>query len=197
MAIQTSTGSLSACPHGFVMAMRAELTCSEYPPWHEWIIVSRWGGKGEYLSLSRTRASAPAASSAPIDLAPWQTLLARMPRPPANRSSATFVLSARRPRRFNVAGEFAPAQGHVQLSCRGTRISLRAEGRWLARTLRPGWRAEAVHEPWVGEFIELSRNPVSAGFFAGVGRRADRTTLQTMTRHAEDSFRHGSDHLKG
>jgi hypothetical protein len=155
MAIQTSTGSPNVCPHGFVLAMRAELSCSEHPPWNEWIIVSRWGRMGEYLSLSRTRASAPAATQAPIDLAPRQTLLARLPRRSAGRGPTTFMLAMRRPRRFHVAGEFAPAQGFVQLSRGGGGISLRAEGRWLARTLRPGWRAEAVWAPWVGEFIEV------------------------------------------
>jgi hypothetical protein len=152
-SIQQQT--LAAPPnHGFVMAMRARLTTAKQPPWHEWIIVSRWGTAGECLSIGRTRLSALPGKVAPIHLTPRQTALARsFPLPPL-AELPTFMFAQRKSVSLSVAGDFAPVEGYVRLHGRGAALRLYAEGRCTSGALRSPWRVEAVRVAWIGEFIE-------------------------------------------
>ena len=136
------------------MAMRAKVTTAEEPPWFEWIIVSRWGVAGEHFSIGRTRVPALSTETAPINLTPSKTALARLlPLPPA-LGAATFLFVQRRPASLSVAGDFAPAQGYVRLDGLGEGSRLEAEGSCVACSPRRAWRVEAERTAWIGEFIE-------------------------------------------
>ena len=89
---------------GFVVAMAADVGTAKYErpsrivrTRREWLIVSRWGPEGEYLTLSSTRATPDAVSPAPIGLAPRSTclgvLLSEGPQDPVS----TFLLVRRLP----------------------------------------------------------------------------------------------------
>ena len=143
-----------AARHGFVIAMRARLTTTRSPPREEWIIVSRWGEAGEYLSIGRTKVPVVAGQDAPIDLTPHQTALALMLRLPFNSGPPTFLFVQRQPAALTVAGRFASAEGYVRLHGDDAMSRLRAEGRCLAGTFRSAWHLEAVRAAWIGEFVE-------------------------------------------
>lgn len=136
------------------MAMRAKLTITNGSSWHEWLIVSRWGAVGEYLSVGRTKVPALADMTAPIHLAPRQTALAALLPLPSAVGRATFLFVRRLPASVSAAGDFAPAEGYARLHGRGAALRLRAEGRCVTDTGHSGWRAEAVRGAWIGEFIE-------------------------------------------
>jgi hypothetical protein len=155
MAIMSLSTHPGAIPSGFVTAMRAEILTSSGPPQREWIIVARWGLRGEYLSVSRTERLAAPARVAPIDLTPRRTSLARMIWPPLVRDHSTFLFMERRPPLINVAGAFMSARGYVQLRRKGSALGLYAEGRFITHGIRATWRLQAVRGPWVGEFVDV------------------------------------------
>lgn len=139
--------------------MRAKLTTAKGPPWHEWIIVSRWGTAGEHLSIGRTRVPALPGGTAPIQLMPHQTAMAALLRLPPASEPPIFLLAQSLPARIGVAGDFAPAEGYVRLQGRGATLRLRAEGRCVGRAIRAAWRVEAMRVAWVGEFVEGAATP--------------------------------------
>jgi hypothetical protein len=149
-------------PHfrdGFVVAMRAKVTSGGQKPCCEWLIVSRWGAMGEYLSIGWTKVRASPAGAAPIHLAPSRTALARRLRLPPAATQATFLLAQRCPAAMSLAGDFAAAEGYVQLQGRGAFLRLHAEGHWVpgdgsTRLKCRAWRIQAVRATWIGEFIE-------------------------------------------
>ena len=140
--------------HGFVVAMRARVTTAKRQPWHEWIIVSRWGAEGEHLSVGRTNVAALPGKSAPIHLMPRQTALAGLLRMPPVSGPRTFLFAQQKPVSLSVAGDFAPVEGYVRLHGVGAMPRLRAEGRCTAGAMCLAWRVEAVRAAWIGEFIE-------------------------------------------
>lgn len=133
--------------------MRARLTTVKGPPWREWIIVSRWGTAGEYLSVARTRVPVRPGRAAPIYLAPRQTGLAALLRLPPIHGPPTFLFARELPPAVTLAGHFARADGYAQLHGGGADLRLRAEGRCAVGT-NCAWRVEAVRAAWIGEFIE-------------------------------------------
>jgi hypothetical protein len=139
---------------GFVIAMRAKLTTTRRQPWHEWIIVSRWGPEGQYFSIGRTRVLVVPDETAPIHLAPAQTAMAGLLRLPPASGAPTFLFVQRRPASVSVAGEFAPVEGYVRLHGLATALRLCAEGRCVTHPNRSAWRIEADRVAWIGEFIE-------------------------------------------
>ncbi|MEA2791418.1 MAG: hypothetical protein QOG73_3824 [Acetobacteraceae bacterium] len=142
------------CP-GFVVAMRAKLIGASNPARHEWIIVSRWGPYGEYLSIAWT--SRPAhLGTAPISLAPRQAALAVRQERPAVLTPATFTLTSSLPEDISLAGDFVPAKGFVRLSGNGTRLRMHSEGQSLKPSLRSAWHVEATRARWIGEFFEAT-----------------------------------------
>jgi len=140
--------------NGFVVAMRAAVTTAKGKPTWEWIIVSRWGAAGEYLSIGRTRVAAPSGKPAPIQLAPRQTALASMLRLPPADGALTFLLTQHLPASMSVAGDFAPAEGYVRLAGHNGGLRLSIEGRCVGRAILSAWRVEAARAPWIGEFLE-------------------------------------------
>jgi hypothetical protein len=152
---------MPGAPHlGFVMAMRARLTTTRRPRRDEWLIVSRWGVAGEYMSVGRTRFPALPGMDAPIDLRPRQTMLARLLRLPVKPGPHAFLFVRRKPESVSVAGGFAPTEGYVRLHRNGAMLLLCAEGRCFAGALRSPWHIEAVRVPWIGEFFEGDAAPV-------------------------------------
>lgn len=139
---------------GFVIAMRARLITARGPPRQEWIIVSRWGGAGEHLSIARTRVAVAAGRGAPIHLAPRQTALAGLLRLPPVAGPATFLFAQDLPDEVRLAGQFAAVEGYVRLLGRAGALRLRAEGRCAVGANRAAWRVEAARGAWIGEFVE-------------------------------------------
>jgi hypothetical protein len=158
----------SALQAGFVVAMRAKLTPAEQPPWHEWIVVSRWGAAGEHLSIARTFVPALPDEMAPIRLQPRQTALALLIDEPSAASLSTFVLAPQLPSRVTVAGNFAPAAGRIRLHGRGTALRLRTARHCTGHAIQPSWRIDAMRVPWIGEFIESMASPAGSDLFARV-----------------------------
>jgi hypothetical protein len=139
--------------HGFVIAMRAKPIGAHSAARHEWMIVSRWGTRAEYLSIAWT--SRPAhLGTAPIGLAPRQTALAVRQERTAAWTPATFTLASSLPGHIPVAGEFVPARGYIRLYGSATKIRMHSEGECLKPGLRAPWHVEATRARWIGEFIE-------------------------------------------
>ena len=135
---------------GFVLAMRARLTMESRDPWHEWMVVSRWGERGEFLAIGRTFVRAAPGQPAPIKLQPRETALAvLLPLPHTARS--TFLLMQSLPENLTVAGEFAPARGYAFLR---PSLQLDAEGHCVKKGIKAAIRCQATRVDWVGEYIE-------------------------------------------
>ena len=132
--------------------MRARITLGDAKGC-EWIIVSRWGADGRYLSVARSFRAAWAGESAPIDLAPVWTAVARQLRLP-HASHTCFSLQRTAPARVGMAGAFTPAEGHVRLSGDHGTLRLFTEGRYPWQDGKLAWRLTATRKPWIGEYIE-------------------------------------------
>ena len=145
---------------GFVVAMRAKLVDATRPSLYEWLIVSRWGTEGNYLSIAWT--SLPARpGEAPIDLMPRQTALAIRREQSAAWAPATFLLASSLPEGVTVAGDFVPAEGYVRLYGKGAKLRARSEGQCLRPELRAAWHVEATRARWIGEFIEVAPDVIA------------------------------------
>jgi hypothetical protein len=120
-------------------------------PRREWLIVSRWGEGGRFLSISRCLIPVVTAS-APFGLSPVETALAVLiPAPGAERTPG-FLFARRLPARMVLAGTFMPVEGYACLRHRTGRLRLTAEGRCMPRA--DAWRLDASQEPWDGEFLD-------------------------------------------
>lgn len=130
---------------GFVVAMRARI--ADLPadrPFQrahaadgDWLIVSRWGGDSEYLTISSTaRPGAPRApgttlaggeagvldgqpdpteGAAPEGLHPHRTWFGVLT-PDQTSLDSVFLLNRSLPKDVPVAGRFTPAEGYVRLT---------------------------------------------------------------------------------
>lgn len=164
------------CCKGFVVAMHARIVPSPFgqpflrdaPPQPDWLIVSRWGGHAEYLTISRADAAllpaaGPEAAPAPIGLHPVRTWFGVLTDEAAGGTESTFLLTAHLPPAMPVAGQFAPAEGYARLATSedGT-LRLTA----VAREPQPGaaapppegraWALTAERRPWAGEFLDCA-----------------------------------------
>lgn len=130
---------------GFVIAMRANITnvpfdrpflCDDLTD-PDWLIVSRWGGNAEYLTISSatdrlgaetvagvTLAGGEAgpqdggpdrAAPAPMGLYPRRTWFGVLT-PEQGCRESVFLLNRCLPKGVPVAGRFAPAEGYVRLT---------------------------------------------------------------------------------
>jgi len=134
--------------------MRAKLVTASALPLYEWMIVSRWGIDGEYLSIAWT--SMPARPGpAPVNVTPRQTAFAVRRERPAAWAPPTFQLASALPDGTTVAGEFVPAEGYVRLYGAGTKLRVGSEGKCLKPGLRAAWNLDATRAAWIGEFIEM------------------------------------------
>ena len=135
---------------GFVVAMRARVWRPGRARSTEWIIVSRWGEGGKYLSLARTLVRAPGNSPMPIGLAPRHTALAILNMAPAEIGLQRFLIARTLPSSIGVAGRFLALDG-----CVGLRVepgNLRLHGQGICGDARP-WRLRAARVPWTDEFL--------------------------------------------
>jgi len=156
---------LHMMPQGFVVAMRGwALGGLATAPWQTvaetgcWLVVSRWGVTGEFLSVGH--AGVPTASGLPpVGLTPEASCLGLLgPGGPASKRPARFPLQARAPRGIPLAGCFLPASGVARIDRRRgvlrltllARFSRGRSNSWTAGV----WRIEAVQVPWIGEALD-------------------------------------------
>jgi hypothetical protein len=166
---------------GFVVAMAANTTFGEYDRPSRivrrakaWLIVSRWGPAGEYLSIASTQEAADFGTTAPVGLTPKCTSVGFLLSQKDGGAESTFLLFRRLPTDTVVAGSFFPTDGYARLTHRAGRIRLMAEGRYahglddpqtppVGADRRPlpcnggvafAWHVDAVQYPWSGEFVE-------------------------------------------
>lgn len=167
---------------GFVVAMRARVAPlaadRPYQPTQavapDWLIVSRWGGAAEYLTISSAMGETDAtagevteatARPAPIGLRPRRTWFGVLT-PDADGPESIFLLNRDLPKDMPVAGDFAPAEGYARLITEedGT-LRLVAVAREVAEADRPApriappavapaWHLVAERRPWQGEFLD-------------------------------------------
>ena len=166
---------------GFVVAMAAEVGTAKYErpsrilrTRNEWLIVSRWGGNGEYLTLSNTRVGPDRLARAHIGLTPRSTCLGVLLSEQEQDLATTFLLVRRLPPDITVAGIFSPADGFVQLRGSVEKMRLTGSARY-AHSIgwhksgpvcgdvpdpppnahgAAAWHVDAVRRPWDGEFVE-------------------------------------------
>jgi len=162
---------------GFVVAMAADIEFAAQTVQStsglrtaEFLIVSRWGARGEYLTVSRTGVKVGGAFMAPIGLTPRLTWFGLMLSEGGEDEASLFLLLPQLPNELVVAGTFVPAEGYACLRSDGSSLRLRAEGRnadLLMPARRAGgaprpasvamaWRVEAIRRFWIGEFVEPS-----------------------------------------
>jgi hypothetical protein len=164
---------------GFVVAMQAVIELAPYDePMHrlgsstEWLIVSRWGGNGEFLSLSRTGVVRDGIA-APDGLQPRTTFVGILLPALDVPEVSGFLMVRHMPPGITVAGTFAPSDGYARLSFTETALTLAAAGRYAhsrggyegRRMLHDipdpppqaasafAWRVTATRRPWSGEFF--------------------------------------------
>lgn len=172
---------------GFVVAMQAVIELAPYDePMHrvstrtEWLIVSRWGGNGEFLSLSRTGVMRDSLT-APDGLQPRTTFLGIL-LPPVAAEADSFLMVRHLPAGILVAGAFAPSDGYARLAAGDSPLSLTAAGRYAhSRGAYQGqrmlhdiphppphaasafaWHVTAVRRPWSGEFLPGGNDGLTA-----------------------------------
>ena len=165
---------------GFVLAMSAQIAMSDYAKpsaihtrIHEWIVVSRWGGEGEYLSISTAGECAVGADLAPGGLRPCNTLLGILVADASDQPQSTFLLVRQRPPSVPLAGTFFPADGYVVVDGPAGRLRLSARARYShSRGWENGrqvlkdvpdpapeapeamaWHIEAERRSWIGDLI--------------------------------------------
>lgn len=157
---------------GFVVAMRARI--ADLPPDRpfqrdhaadsDWLIVSRWGGDSEYLTISSTARATPIPmrsttlvggeagapeeqaqppeGAAPAFLHPHRTWFGVLT-PDQTSLDSVFLLNRSLPKDVPVAGRFTPAEGYVRLTtgADGT-LQLVAVGREVIEAAGPQGGAE-------------------------------------------------------
>ncbi len=138
---------------GFVVAMRARMTCPAELDRFEWVIAARWGCAGEHLSLAWT-GIASRTSQAPSCLMPRRTALALLPNPARTGGPETFRLTGVLPDLVTVAGDFVPSEGFVQVHGRDKDLRILSEGHSSTDGAESAWHIEAERAAWIGEFIE-------------------------------------------
>jgi len=159
-------------PNGFLLAMRpipaaatrAPVDATGMAPF--WLIVSRFGADGRYATISLAAGTTAWGEMAPIGLTPAATLFGE--RCLKTGFECGFRFAEQLPTGIPVAGRFLPASGVMRLDGGETGMELEAWGKLLdgaepwsallpAGTPKGDWHLRAGQRPWVGEFIEPSR----------------------------------------
>jgi hypothetical protein len=141
-------------PLGFVVALRAEIVDRSGSARSEWLIASRWGRGGPYLSIARTLVAARTPAAAPQHLIPRWSALALLDARSAHSDVAVFRFVQHRPSGLLLAGRFAAALGSVHVECDADSIRLRGDVNCLPRKSGRAYQFEGARVAWVGEFIE-------------------------------------------
>ena len=165
---------------GFVLAMAASSAFSEYGRptavhrrRREWIVVSRWGEEGEFLSVSTAGECLDGMELAPGGLKPHNTLLGLLVPDASEGPSSTFLLVRQPPWPLRLAGVFFPAEGYARLEGPAGKLKLSARVRYShSRGFEDGreilkdvpdpapaapeamaWLIDAERRPWIGDLI--------------------------------------------
>jgi hypothetical protein len=144
----------SSPPQGFVIAVRATVVGRLGGSHKEWLIASRWGNGGSYLSIARTLIRADDAATAPMHLAPRWSAFALLDPGSTDCTGPCFTLTAQPPLGVRLAGRFAPSTGGVRVEGAASLLRLRGDVRCLGHRSRYGFDFDGVRAAWVGEFIE-------------------------------------------
>lgn len=161
---------------GFVVAMRARISHLPFDrpflpdgqPAPDWLIVARWGGHAEYLTISSAAGpadgpghGADAAPVAPVGLHPRRTFFGVLAPETPEGGEAMFLLNRCLPPGVPVAGRFAPAEGYVRLrTAEDGTLRLVAVAREVTPEPLPplpeqqAWMLTAERCPWAGEFLD-------------------------------------------
>ena len=161
---------------GFVVAMRARIRHLPFDrpflpdgqPAPDWLIVSRWGGHAEYLTISsavrpsdRPCDLPEEAEAAPVGLHPRRTFFGVLAPEEPGGGEAMFLLNRCLPPGVPVAGRFAPAEGYARLrTAEDGTLRLVAVAREVPPEAPPSppdqqaWMLTAEHCPWAGEFLD-------------------------------------------
>lgn len=137
----------------------------------QWLIVSRSGARGEFLTIALAGPAEGEPLDAPAALAPLKTLCGMLAE--STDEACTFLLSRVQPEEFSVAGSFFPAEGYARVEGPIGQIRLVARGRHAhSRGVRDGsiviadvpspapgapdcasWLVQAVRLPWAGDLV--------------------------------------------
>ena len=170
---------------GFVVAMRGIVTICEYDrptaglrTTPQWLIVSRWGADGEFLTVSSAGPIAADEQRPPAALAPHNTLVGLLLSEDCDELETTFLLVRRLPAGVNVAGTFFPADGYARVCGPVEQLRMVSEGRHAhSRGTRGGaviindvpdpapdapgtlsWHIRSERQHWDYEFIGVPRS---------------------------------------
>jgi hypothetical protein len=144
----------------------------------EWLIVSRFGPDGEYLSISEAGAIAGGAAEVPAGIRPVNSILGILANCDEGTQTAEFLLTRNLPDGITVAGTFFPAEGFARLTKDTETVRLHAcgrhahsrgsaEGREVLRDVpnpAPGtrsgqaWQFDARRVPWSAEKLPCRSN---------------------------------------
>src|SRR5215813_5668087 len=91
-------------PQGFVIAVRAIVVSRSAGSHEEWLIASRWGHGGSYLSIARTLVRADATAIAPMHLAPRWSAFALLDTSSTGSAGPSFTFTAQPPVGVRLAG---------------------------------------------------------------------------------------------
>lgn len=141
-------------PLGFVVALRGTIIRRSSATRREWLIASRWGDGGLYLSVARTLVPVGVEVLAPPDLVPRWSTLALLNTSSTRSNSPSFRFVDQCPVGLELAGRFAPSLGNVRVEGSDKAIRLWGSIRCLPRKSGRHLQFEGVQINWVGEFIE-------------------------------------------
>lgn len=141
-------------PLGFVVALHGTIIGEAGVVRREWLIASRWGSGGAYLSVARTLITDELATIAPPHLAPRWSALAVLDTTASQSGSPCFTFTEQCPAGLVLAGRFAPSLGNVRVDVDAASIHLQGNVHCLLRNAEHDFRFEGVWAAWIGEFIE-------------------------------------------
>lgn len=144
----------SGPPLGFVVALRGTIVRRSSATRREWLIASRWGDGGCYLSVARTLVSIGAETLAPRDLVPRWSVLAFLDARSSGSSSPSFQFADQCPAGLTLAGRFASSRGSVRVEGSDKTIRLWGSIHCLPQEAGRHLQFEGVQIDWVGEFVE-------------------------------------------
>jgi hypothetical protein len=130
-------GARTVLEKGFVLAMAASMTFSDHRGpgvihrrTREWIVVNRWGQKGEFLTIETAGECADSAGKAPGGLRPRNTLFGRLASELSVGATSDFLLERQRPQDVQLAGIFFPATGRACLEGPAGRLKFTVRARY-------------------------------------------------------------------
>jgi hypothetical protein len=160
-----------------LVAMAGDISLSRYDQpsvivraARKWLIVSRLGAEGEFITISMSEEIAAPEHVAPIGIHPMQTLVGLL-LSEDKTAEATFLLVRQNPVGLGIAGTFFPADGYARVIAHRDGLRLVSEGRHAhnrgrenTREIRKdipdpapnsagamAWHIHGVRRPWIGE----------------------------------------------